>query len=86
MTKLIYFAWVRERIGVSDEVVTLPHNIKTGDDLMAWLKTRGENYEYALENSDAIRIAVNQEHIHHKDALGDISAAEIALFPPMTGG
>ena len=84
MTKLVYFAWVRERIGACDEEVELPDDVKTGNDLMAWLKTRGENYEMALEFSDAIRIAVNQEHIHHSDTLGD--AQEIALFPPMTGG
>ena len=84
MTKFVYFAWVRERIGTGEEDIDLPAEVKTGDDLMAWLKSRGDNYALALENSDAIQIAVNQEHIHHADSLGD--AKEIALFPPMTGG
>lgn len=84
MTKIVYFAWVRERIGFGEEEVDLPANVVTGDDLMNWLKTRGENYELALEHSEAIRIAVNQEHIHHSETLGE--AQEIALFPPMTGG
>ena len=84
MAKIVYFAWVRERIGIGEEDVDLPPDVKTGDDLMAWLKTRGENYEMALEHSDAIRIAINQEHIHHGDTLGDVK--EIGLFPPMTGG
>lgn len=84
MTKLVYFAWVRERIGLAEEDVDLPVEVKTGDELMAWLKTRGENYEAALEHSSVIRIAVNQEHIQHGETLGD--AREIALFPPMTGG
>jgi len=84
MTKFVYFAWVRERIGIGEEEIELPADVKTGDDLMAWLKTRGENYEMALEHSNAIRIAVNQEHIHHSETLGN--AKEIALFPPMTGG
>lgn len=84
MTKLVYFAWVRERIGFDEEEVELPADVKTGDDLMVWLASRGENYAYALEHADAIRIAVNQEHIHHHDTLGN--ASEIGLFPPMTGG
>lgn len=84
MTKLVYFAWVRERIGFAEEEVDLPDDVHTGGDLMNWLKTRGENFEYALEYSDQIRIAVNQEHIHHSEKIG--SASEIALFPPMTGG
>lgn len=84
MTKLIYFAWVRERIGMAEEDVALPDTVKTGRDLLAWLKTRGENYEMALEHDSAIRIAVNQEHVDAREQLGN--PREIALFPPMTGG
>ncbi len=84
MTKFVYFAWVREQIGVDEENIELPVDVKTGGDLMKWLKSRGDNYAMALEHSDAIRIAVDQEHIHHSETLGD--AKEIALFPPMTGG
>lgn len=84
MTKLVYFAWVRERIGVGEEVVDLPETIKTGADLLDWMKTRGDNYEAALQFDKAIRIAVDQEHIDHKEPIG--SPREIALFPPMTGG
>ena len=84
MTKIVYFAWVRERIGIGEEEVTLPESVTTGAELMDWLKTRGDNYAAALEHSESIRIAVNQEHVQHGEALGDPS--EIALFPPMTGG
>ena len=84
MTKLVYFAWVRERIGVPEEDVDLPSTVKTGADLLAWMKTRGENYEAALAMDNANRIAVDQEHVEHGEALG--SPREIALFPPMTGG
>lgn len=84
MTKMIYFAWVRERIGVGEEEVELPETVKTGADLLAWMKSRGENYETALEFDTAIRIAVDQEHVDHDEPLG--SPREIALFPPMTGG
>ena len=84
MTKLVYFAWVRERIGVPEEELDLPAGVKTGADLLAWLKTRGENYEAALAVDNTIRIAVDQEHVEHGETLGD--PREIALFPPMTGG
>ena len=84
MTKLVYFAWVRERIGVPEEELDLPAEVKTGADLLKWMKTRGENYEAALMVDNAIRIAVDQEHVEHDEPLG--SPREIALFPPMTGG
>lgn len=82
--KLVYFAWVRERIGIADEQIDLPDQVQTGADLLAWLQSRGDNYAHALEEPLAIRIAVNHELIEPEDSLAD--AAEIALFPPMTGG
>lgn len=84
MTKMVYFAWVRERIGVGEEEIELPDSVRTGTDLLAWMKERGENYAIALEHDRAIRIAVDQEHVDHEEALG--RPREIALFPPMTGG
>ncbi|MFC5583832.1 molybdopterin converting factor subunit 1 [Nitratireductor kimnyeongensis] len=82
--KLVYFAWVRERIGLSDETVTLPADVKTVTDLLTWLKGRGENYEAAMERPEIIRVAINQEHADHSTPLPP--HGEIALFPPMTGG
>ncbi|MET0575423.1 MAG: molybdopterin converting factor subunit 1 [Mesorhizobium sp.] len=84
MTKLIYFAWVRERIGKPEEDVMLPESVKTVADLLRWLKSRGEEYEHALQYPDVIRVAINQEHVDHRESLA--GASEIALFPPMTGG
>lgn len=82
--KLIYFAWVRERIGIPEEDVTLPESVKTVNDLLLWLKSRGEEYEHALQYPEVIRVAINQEHVEHDETLA--GASEIALFPPMTGG
>ena len=82
--KLIYFAWVRERIGRAEEDVVLPANVKSVRDLLAWLRERGEGYEQALQYPDAIRVAINHEHVDHREGLA--GALEIALFPPMTGG
>ncbi|TPN60482.1 molybdopterin converting factor subunit 1 [Mesorhizobium sp. B1-1-4] len=84
MTKLIYFAWVRERIGKADEDVDLPHGVDTVADLLRWLKSRGEEYDHALQHPDVIRVAINQEHVEHGEKIS--GAREIALFPPMTGG
>ncbi|MEM9677998.1 MAG: molybdopterin converting factor subunit 1 [Pseudomonadota bacterium] len=82
--KLIYFSWVRERIGVGEEVVTLPDHVATAGDVVAWLQTRGESYAAALEFPDIIRVALDQEHVENSAPIGE--AREIALFPPMTGG
>ena len=82
--KLRYFAWLRERIGKAEEEVALPAEIVSVADLLAWLKTRGEEYAHALEHPQAIRVAIDQEHADHAEPIG--AASEIALFPPRTGG
>ena len=82
--KLIYFAWVRERIGKAEEDIDLPVDVLTVGGLLDWLKTRGEEYEAALEHPRSIRVAINQEHADDGEPL--TGAREIALFPPMTGG
>ncbi len=82
--KLVYFAWVRERIGRGEEEIILPDEVKTVNDLLGWLKGRGEEYEAALEHSDIIRVAIDHEHVDHRESIA--GAREIALFPPMTGG
>ena len=82
--KLVYFAWVRERIGRREEEIALPASVATAGDLLAWLKARGPEYEHALAEPRAIRIAV--DHVHAKAETPIGSAREVALFPPMTGG
>lgn len=82
--KLIYFAWVRERIGKPEEDIDLPGAVKTVGDLLLFLKSRGEEYEAALQYPKVIRVAINQEHVEHDELIA--GAREIALFPPMTGG
>lgn len=82
--KIRYFAWVRERIGLAEEVVDLPAEVATTTDLLVWLKGRGEAYDWALERPEAIRVAVDQVHAAPGTSLA--GAREVALFPPMTGG
>ena len=81
--KLIYFAWVREQVGIGEETVELPDNVKTIADLLAWLPSRGDEYSI-FENAHALRAAINQEHVDHAEPIK--GANEIAIFPPMTGG
>lgn len=82
--KILYFAWVRERIGKVEEVVEPPADVATVADLVEWLRGRGEEYAYAFENETVIRAALDQIHVRRDAAIA--GAAEIAFFPPMTGG
>jgi sulfur-carrier protein len=84
MARLVYFAWVRERIGKSEEEIALPSSVVTVSDLLNHLKTLGEEYETALQYENVIRVALDQEHVEHDEPIG--SAREIGIFPPMTGG
>ena len=82
--KVKYFAWVRERIGKSEETIEPPANVRTVDDLIAWLSKRGETYAYAFETPKVIRAAIDHTHVKPDTAIA--GASEIAFFPPMTGG
>jgi molybdopterin synthase sulfur carrier subunit len=82
--KLLYFAWVRERIGKPEEEVELPADVATVADLVAWLSRRGDEYAYAFENPGVIRAAIDRTHVKAGTAIA--GAREIAFFPPMTGG
>ena len=82
--KLVYFAWVRERIGLGEEEVDLPQGVVTVADLMTWLAGRGEAYAYAFDNPKVVRAALDQRHVKATAPIG--AAREVAFFPPMTGG
>jgi molybdopterin synthase sulfur carrier subunit len=82
--KLVYFAWVRERIGLESEDVALPATVRTTHQLIDWLKTRGPGYEMALAEPSAVRVAVDKVHAPGDRPLA--GAQEVAIFPPMTGG
>ena len=82
--KLLYFAWIRERIGVAEEEIAPPGSVRNVADLLDWLKQRGRGYEQALADLSIVRVAVNQDYakLDHPVAPDD----EVALFPPVTGG
>jgi sulfur-carrier protein len=82
--KIKYFAWVRERVGKSEEMLDPPQDVRTVGELMAWLSSRSESYAYAFETPRVIRAAIDQVHVRPDAAIA--GAREIAFFPPMTGG
>ena len=82
--KLLYFAWVRERVGKTEEEIEPPAGVNTIGELMAWLAGRGEEYAHAFENRAVIRAAIDKSHVRADAKIAD--AREIAFFPPMTGG
>jgi molybdopterin synthase sulfur carrier subunit len=82
--KLLYFAWVRERVGKGEETVDPPSDVATVEQLMEWLAGRGEEYAHAFANRKVIRAAIDRTHVKPETAIR--GANEIAFFPPMTGG
>jgi len=82
--KLLYFAWLRARIGQAEEELALPAEVRDVAGLLEWLRGRGPGYAEALRDLSVIRVAVNQDYVgrDHPIRAGD----EVALFPPMTGG
>jgi len=82
--KLVYFAWVRERVGKAEEELAPPATVKTVADLMRWLSEQGEEYAHAFEQAKSIRAAIDKTHVRPDVAIA--GAREIAFFPPMTGG
>ncbi len=82
--KLLYFAWVRERIGRPEETHQIPASITTVADLITWLKGRGPEYQAAFAEPDVIRAAVDQQHVEPDAPIA--GSREIAFFPPVTGG
>ena len=82
--RLLYFAWVREKVGRGVEDVELPASTKTIADLVAWLKSRGPEFEAAFERAQVVRAAIDKVHV--KSDASILGAREIAFFPPVTGG
>ncbi len=82
--RLVYFAWVREKVGCAAEEVVLPASIVTVADLVAWQRGRGEGFAEAFARPEVIRAAIDQTHVRGAAAIA--GAREIAFFPPVTGG
>jgi molybdopterin synthase sulfur carrier subunit len=82
--KILYFAWLRERLNKGEEDVDPPPEVKTVGDLIAWLSANDEATALAMANPKIIRAAIDAQIVDHTAPLG--AAKIVALFPPMTGG
>jgi len=82
--RLLYFAWVKEKAGIAAEEIEPPASVATIGELIAWLKTRGPEFENAFARSEVIRAAIDKSHVRHDAKIA--GAREIAFFPPVTGG
>ena len=81
---LLYFARLREALGVERERLVLPEGVATTGQLRAWLAARGGAWTAELDAKRQVRIAVNQDLAGAGEPLAD--GDEVALFPPVTGG
>lgn len=82
--RLLYFAWVRERIGRGEETMPRPEGATTVSALMDILSAASPGHAAAFADRDRVKVAVNQVFVAHEHEVHD--ADEIAFFPPVTGG
>ncbi|TCH98057.1 molybdopterin converting factor subunit 1 [Roseococcus sp. SYP-B2431] len=82
--QILYFAWVREKVGTAGEELALPDGVRDVGALMRHLASLSPRHAEAFANPTAIRAAVNQEFATAEDAVADRD--EVAFFPPVTGG
>jgi molybdopterin synthase sulfur carrier subunit len=82
--KILYFAWLRERLNRGEEEVSPPAEIVTIADLIGWLRSRDEATDLALQRPEIIKAAIDTRIVPHDTPIA--GATTIALFPPMTGG
>ncbi len=81
---ILYFAWVREAIGLGEEQLEIPPGVRTVGDLVDLLKARGGCYATAFDDRERLRAAVDCEMAAFDAPIA--GAKEIAFFPPVTGG
>ncbi len=84
MLRVLYFAWLRERMGRGEESLTLPPGIATVGELAAWLRARDAMGHAAFAELATVRAAVNQVFAPPSTPVS--AGDEVAFFPPVTGG
>src|SRR3546814_2222763 len=76
--RVLYFAWLRERVGIPEETVTPPAEVRTVSELVAWLRGRSPQHSVALADPAIVRVAVKQDYARPDNAVGPDD--EIAIF------
>ena len=82
--KILYFSWIKDKVGKTHEEIQIKDNIKTIDDLINLLKNSDKNYEEVFKDTSSIKVSINMETADFKDQINNND--EVAFFPPMTGG
>lgn len=82
--KILYFAWLRERLNRGEEEVSPPAEVVTVGDLIGWLRSQDEVADAAMQKPELLRAALDTRIVPHDTPLN--GAKVVALFPPMTGG
>ena len=82
--KVLYFAWLRERLNRASDEITPPSEIVTLNDLVTWLRARDEALDLAMDNPAIFKLSINARIVPGNTPIA--GAREIAILPPMTGG
>lgn len=82
--KILYFAWLRERVGLGEEDIVLPADVSTVAGLVTFLRARSPGHTAAFAQERVVRCAVNQDFATPDAPVSDRD--EVAFFPPVTGG
>ena len=82
--KVLYFSWIKDKLGKSYEEIQVNDNIETVNDLITFLKQTNESYKDVFKDTSTIKVSINMETASFKDTINNND--EVAFFPPMTGG
>lgn len=82
--QILYFAWLKARVGCAEETLTPPPEVKTVADLAVWLSHRSAGHAEAFKDLSSLKAALDQDYVTFDQPLGQ--AQEVAFFPPVTGG
>ena len=81
---ILYFAWLKSKVGHASEEVETPGEIETVAELISWLKSRSAGHADAFAELSVVRCAVNLDYVDPEARLED--GDEVGFFPPVTGG
>ena len=82
--KILYFSWIKDKLGKSEENIILQEQIKTVEQLVIFLQNKNDIYKDIFKDNKIIKVSINMEVSNFNDSISDQD--EIAFFPPMTGG